>query len=159
MQFDAYGHLTPYQPLNSDLAAVEAVFVAAFPDSRTRRPVFDQYLRYLDQLRGIVGGGFTQWLNGSFTTRNPDPRDIDFVTFLDIERTERHHDRLSDLRRTRLQPGSLTDGYFVAVYPEGHRLRVHYESDRLDWLEIFGKTQRTHRGNPRRNKGIIQLTF
>jgi len=43
--------------------------------------------------------------------------------------------------------------YFVAFYPENHRQRVLYQSDRTQWLFEWGRMQSI----PRREKGIIEL--
>jgi len=151
MQFDAYGNPTPYDLIPTDLDTVRAVLVDALPHSRTRAQLFAAFLRYLERLRALVGDGFTIWLDGSFVTQKTDPGDVDFVTLLDAERYIRHEHALERLRRA--EPGELVDPYFLPTYPTGHRLRFVYESNRLDWLEIFG------RGGKKREKGILQLTF
>ena len=153
MDFDASGHLTPYIVLETTLDAFEAVFVDGFPESHTRRRIFGLYLGYVEELRGIVGGGFVQWVDGSFVTRKVNPGDIDFVTFLNADVYARHEQRIEELRQRRCLPNSLTDGYFVNVYPEGHPRRSWYESDRLRWRHDFGTSL------AKRPKGIVQLNF
>ncbi|MCY7351756.1 MAG: hypothetical protein LH606_13990 [Cytophagaceae bacterium] len=158
MEFDQFGHLTPYEVIETNLSTFEAVFARAFPKSQTRSGIFAEYIRYVTRLRDTVGEDFTMWVNGSFVTQKLNPRDIDFVTFLDSERYNAHENELGELRQLRLEQGSLTDGFFVKVYPESHPNRKFYGLDRSEWLFDFGRS-RTRYNTPFRNKGIIQLTF
>jgi hypothetical protein len=151
--FDELGNLTPYEVMEMSLDAFEAHFVIAFPESTTRKPIFDAYRQCLTQLQGLIGGGFTQWVDGSFVTRKLNPRDLDLVTFLEIDRYERAQVPLDELRWGRIKKNSLTDGYFLFVRPEGHPYRSTYESDRADWFRHF-KWGRNHRP-----KGWIELKF
>lgn len=151
MQFDAYGNPMPYDLIPTDPATVRAMLVEAFPHSPTRADLFAAFLRYVERLRALVGGGFTIWLDGSFVTRKPDPADVDFVTLLDAARYTRHETALETLHHD--EPRPYLDPYFLPVYPAGHRLRFVYELNRLDWLEQFG------RGRDKREKGIFELTY
>ena len=153
MNFDAFGHLTPYAVLETSLDAFVAVFVAGFPESTTRQRIFERYLEYVEELRSIVGGGFVQWVAGSFVTRKVNPGDIDVVTLLDAERFFANLRAFKNFERTWHRPEGLTDGYFLPVYPPGHRLRFQTEFDSMDWRERFG-----HDLNQRK-KGIVQLSF
>ena len=153
MQFDEHGHLTPYAVLETSLADFEAVFVTNFPDSQTRGRIFGRHVAYVEELQRIVGSGFYQWIGGSFVTRKQNPRDIDFVTFLNADVFKSHEQRIEELRQRRYLPNTLTDGYFVNVYPEGHRRRSWYELDRLRWQHDFGTSL------AKRPKGIVQLNF
>jgi hypothetical protein len=46
--FDAHGYLTPSEKIIVDLETLKHYFVDAFPESKTRNELFDNYLRYLD---------------------------------------------------------------------------------------------------------------
>jgi hypothetical protein len=102
MEFDAFGHLIPYEVIETDLATFEAVFVTAFPGSMARRTIFEAYLDYLARLKGAFGVGFQQWIGGSFVTLKPEPADLDVVTFLDFRLYERSPRRLWEFRQERL---------------------------------------------------------
>lgn len=153
MDFDAFGYLTPYAVLETSLDAFKAVFVAGFPESDTRQRIFERYSDYVEELRSIVGGGFVQWVDGSFVTRKVNPGDIDFVTFLEIDRYENNRQAIDELRMLRKKPGVVTDGYFLFVRPEKHPHRHLYEADRDEWYRHF----RWGRGEEQ--KGFVQLNF
>lgn len=150
-----YGHLIPYGIIETDLLTLEQVFVKDFPESATRAAIFADYLTYLDQLRGIIGAtGFYQWIDGSFVTRKQNPKDIDFVTFVDYEVYQRYENQFEQLRKVKFQRGSKIDGYFVKTYPEAHQQRQLFEFDRMEWYFDFGQSFVN-----RRHKGIIQINF
>lgn len=158
MEFDVFGHLFPYEVIQSDLITFEAVFVTASPASQTRNQIYEAFTTYMGQLREVVGEGFFVWVDGSFVTRKLNPRDIDFVTFLDFDLYAKHEVNLEALRQLRFERGSLTDGFFVKVYPQNHPNRKFYELDRAEWLFDFGRS-RTRHNTPFRNKGLVELTF
>jgi len=64
-------------------------FVKVFvlePKMAKRDKIFREYNRYLEDLSEIIGQCvFTQWVDGSFTTKKTNPNDIDIVTFLPDE--------------------------------------------------------------------------
>ncbi len=153
MDFDAFGHLTPYAVLETSLDEFEAVFVTGFPESLTRKRIFERYTAYAEELRGIVGGGFTQWVDGNFVTRKVNPGDVDVVTLLDAQRFFANIRAFETFERKWHKVGDLTDGYFLPVYPIGHRLRFQTEFDFMDWRDRFGQDLK------QRKKGIVQLSF
>lgn len=146
--FDEFGYLMPYEVIETDFKTFEEVFVKGFPNSATRSMIFEKYMTYLDQLKQIAGGGFYQWIDGSFTTQKPNPRDIDVVTFIDASFFDANERLLRDWEK-----GGLVDAYFVRIFPKEHRQRVFYESDYLRWLHLFGRSRE------KKSKGIIQLQF
>jgi hypothetical protein len=154
LTFDANGYLTPYVPIVADLATVEQTFVEAFPTSTTRRPHFNRYLDYNTRLSEFLPTGLTQWIDGSFVSRKLNPNDIDVLTFVEYTLYDRHEKELRELKRefvTRVE--GRVDAHLIVVYPEGHRRRIYYESDRIQWLFDWSRTARP----PRRNKGFIEL--
>ena len=153
MDFDAYGHLTPYELIESNLEAFEAAFVSNFPESTTRKRIFERYVAYVEELRKIVGDGFTQWVDGSFVTQKVNPRDIDFLTFLEIDRYEQNREAVDSFRKRRSEKGVLTDGYFLFIRPVGYSQRHLYELDRDEWFRHF------RWGCDDEQKGFIQLIF
>lgn len=153
MDFDASGHLTPYAVLETSLADFEAVFVTGFPESLTRRRIFGRYLAYVEELRGIVGSGFVQWVDGSFVTRKVNPGDIDFLTLLEIDRYEKNREAIDALRMRRSEPNSVIDGYFLFIRPENHPQWHLYAADRDEWYRHF------RWGRDDEQKGFVQLNF
>ncbi len=154
LTFDEYGYLTPYQPILTDLPTVERVFVQDFPHSTNRQPLFDRYLLYNSYLSKFLPT-YMQWIGGSFVSRKLNPADIDVVTFVDDVLYEQHELAIAELKQWRLQRPKQIDGFFVRVYSQDHPLRNHSESDRIQWLFDWSRTN----FYPRRKKGLIELTF
>ena len=154
MQFDQFGNLAPYQVQTIDLNTFEAFFVAAFDQSQSRRRLFDSYLKYVEELQKFVPTGFYQWIDGSFITNKLNPRDIDFVTFLDWQDYQQNEYEIGRMRQYRYDKKWGTDGYFLGIYPEGHVKYNDYYLDRIEWLFTFSTTR-----TPKKSKGFIQLNF
>jgi hypothetical protein len=109
------------------MAEVESVFVAAFPSSRTRRPIFDLWIIYRQAITSLLPIA-EQWLNGSFTTGKQDPADADVVTFLAHTETDSlaEHERILLLglfHGKKTKDGCRCDAYLVIEYPDGHPAR------------------------------------
>lgn len=153
MDFDASGYLTPYAVLETSLAEFEAVFVTDFPESQTRRRIFERYLGYVEEFQRFVGSGFYQWIGGSFVTRTLNPRDIDFVAFVDWQTHDKFPREMSRFREVKYDRRLQLDGYVVPVYPEGHPDHRLFYLDQTQWRFDFGQDLK------RRPKGIIQLNF
>ncbi|QJD77613.1 DUF6932 family protein [Spirosoma rhododendri] len=153
MDFDASGYLLPHNILTSDVFTLEQVFVLGLSESTTRRALFERYLQYNDTLRQLIPAGFRQWVDGSFISRKLNPRDIDFLTFVDYQLYENHESAFDELRRIRLDRSFGIDGYFVKVYPNTHRLYNDYQSDLIEWQYQFGTTRKHE------SKGFLEITI
>jgi hypothetical protein len=153
MEFDKNGNLYPYKVIEIDLEIFEQMFVSDFPFSITRKRIFENYLIYLENLKNIVNSSFYQWIDGSFITNKREPKDIDFVTFLDFEIYRKNEKEVTKLLNLRYDKANATDGYFIEVFPDGHKSFNNFQMDKIEWLHTFG-TSRTNQ-----NKGIIQLNF
>jgi hypothetical protein len=157
MTFDEYGYLTPYEIIEIDLETFEQTFVKAFENSDTRPVIFGAYLEYLNQLQEILGDGrFYQWTDGSFITQKQNPRDMDFVTFLDFEMYLKHKTQLNELRKQRYTGKKLLDNYFVPVFDKTNSRFSEFEGDRLYWLHLFEKDSRKIQ---KYKKGFLKLNF
>lgn len=154
MNFDQYGHLTPYELIETDLLTFEKTFVTDFEPFRstTRRPIFEAYLQYVAELRQIVGGGFYQWIDGSFVTQKLNPKDVDFVTFIDLEQYQQNAKEIEKIRWKRYTKNIKTDGSFVIVYPDLHKQYGIYKMEQKRWLFDFSTHYYT-----KRPKGVIEL--
>lgn len=82
LKFDENGHLTPYERIETSLDEFQQVFVDGFPNSSTRRRLFDNYLDWVFDFQREIYPYFTHWIDGSFVTQKLNPKDIDFKTFL-----------------------------------------------------------------------------
>ena len=155
LRFDTYGYLTPYQAIATGLATLERVFVEEFGTSATRRPLFDAYQQYTDQIRARLPAGavIVQWVDGSFVTRKRNPKDIDVVTFVDFGIYEQYEPFFDSLRQLRYLRETDVDGYFVRVYPVDHPNYRLYDLDRADWNFRFNTPKQ------KGNKGFLELTY
>ncbi len=68
-----------------DDATFEDRFVSAFPESSTRSLIRDGFFRLRREAVSLGLNG-RQWVDGSFVEENPNPKDVDVVTFIDYER-------------------------------------------------------------------------
>ena len=152
MTFDQYGYLTPDEPVKTDLITFEKVLVHDFSRSMTRQKLFDRYQAYNGYLSQFLPP-CVQWIDGSFISRKLNPNDIDVLTFVDWQLYKQHRNVIDELRQWRFEQPKEIDGYFIVVYPENHSKRILYESDRMQWLFQWSRTQSV----PRRNKGIVEL--
>ncbi len=134
------------------MLAFEQVFVWEFSESTTRQPLFERYRQYNDKLQQLIPAGFSQWVDGSFVSRKLNPRDIDFLTFVDYQLYEQHEQAFDELRRYRLDRSLSIDGYFVKVYPDTHQRYNDYQSDLTEWQYQFGTTRK------HKPKGFLELT-
>lgn len=147
----------PNQPIPSSLSEVEAVFVQRVGTAK-RQLLYSNYRQYIAELQRVIGNApFSQWIDGSFSTLEPNPGDIDIVSFINFEIVEKFDRVLRPLRF----PDSLRhgiDAYIVRTYPPDHRLFALYIGDRAYLMDKFDKTARNRRGvvYP---KEFIELTF
>ena len=80
------GHLQPANIVEMTINEFEEVFVTSFEASRTRFIIFEEYKRYIQDLREVLKSPFMQWIDGSFiNNRTLEPNDIDFVTIIDYD--------------------------------------------------------------------------
>ncbi len=153
LQFDSNGNLHPPQIIEIDFESFRTTFVDAVEGSRTRNLIFEQYLDYTNALQELLNVPFYQWIDGSFVTKKLNPIDIDLVTFVDFEGYRAKEREIDKIRAKRIKRDNLVDGYFIAVYPQDHRLGKLYEIECKKWLFEFG----TSKDN--KDKGILQINL
>jgi hypothetical protein len=153
-QFDLLGYLKPYDLVDFTFDEFRYYFVEKYPNSVTRKDIFEKYLRYLNDFQNMVTTDFIQWIGGSFVTDVVNPNDIDFITIVN------HRTVASKNQVIRAQfEGEIgfknydVDAYFIRTYPYGHDKFWIYEKDTVIWRNDFG----TDRDNL--PKGIVQLKF
>lgn len=154
IQFDSNGNLYPPQIIETDFETFKSTFVEGFEGSRTRIGIFEQYIEYLNDLRGLFDAPFYQWIDGSFVTRKINPNDIDLVTFVDFEIYNQNEKTIDEYRRSRYAKDRVLDGYFVKTYPESHKRFNFLETDKLQWFHTFNRVK-----NTKLSKGFLQINF
>lgn len=150
LNFDQNGHLSPYQVIETDLETVRTTFVT----NSNRQGLFENYLSFLDDLQKLQIGSFYQWIDGSFTTQKTYPKDIDLITFINIDVYKIKRSRLDNL----VWQYSKIDGYFAELYPQNHRFNALNDWKKNHWIEVYGSTK-DDGIYPVLKKGIIQLNF
>ncbi len=141
LNFDEYGNLTPYKIIEVDLATFEAYFVTAFPNSKTRKRLFENYLRYIYRFQDEVFPFFEQWINGSFVTQKENPKDIDLVTFLDYSVYEKRGDKILDKFWSFSLEDEGIDSYLVKDYPKNHLLYMKTLEKKDVWLKLYANNR------------------
>lgn len=63
LKFDKKGYLQPSEIIELDLFEFEYYFVQSFPNSSTRRPIFNAYIHYLKRFQQNITENFFQWLD------------------------------------------------------------------------------------------------
>ncbi len=150
--FDEYGYLEPYETITTNIEELEYYFVHNFPNSNTRQKLFVNYLRYIENFRTKVTSHFEQWINGSFISQKENPKDIDFVTFLDYEIYETQEPYLDKFWSFSLEDKGL-DAYLVKVYPKEHLLHQKYVQDTIKWNLLYSQSK------IKQQKGFLKLIF
>lgn len=160
LEFDIRGNLKPYELIPFSLADFEENFVSIFDKTSSRHAIFTTYCQYTEDLRSTIKVPFFQWINGSFTTKKFNPKDLDVLTFIDFE-VYKEKEKLIDERFSKWSVGKFypkIDGYTVWSYPEGHKNFLTFHADQLYWQGWFGNTA-FNRAKKRFRKGFIQINF
>jgi hypothetical protein len=124
------------------LAEIEAVFVAGFPASTRRGPLFDSFRALRAAMMRVVPIR-EQWVNGSFVTDKSEPGDIDLVTIFDGETVDAL-DPASVVLLKGLVADKVSqqlhgcDSYYVGYYADGSPHRTVYLDARAYWESWFG---------------------
>jgi hypothetical protein len=135
LQFDEFGFLNPNDIIISNLDEFRNTFVF----NEQRASLFGTYLEFLDELGKLDLGPFFQWVDGSFVTKKPLPRDIDMITFVDSKAHKLKNSRLQFLKEKYKYYG--IDAYFEASYPENHPFYPKYLYQHDYWFKLYSSTK------------------
>jgi hypothetical protein len=106
---------------DADLVTIEADLVNAFAPNAQRRVVFDGWVAFRNLLRTIVGVK-AEYIDGSFVTEKPAPKDIDVSFWIDaddlLQLTPTQQTALNDLLAR--ASSFHVDGYIVPECGPGH---------------------------------------
>lgn len=84
--FDKNGNIIPYDLHQISISELEEEFVNPFPNSTTRKDIYDGHSNYIIELVNVLESNFSQWLDGSFVTKKLNPNDIDVVNFVHFQK-------------------------------------------------------------------------
>lgn len=126
--FDERGHLVESYELN--LMQFKELFVDKWqPNMSTRPNIFDVFEKYIVDFKTMITPDFIMWVDGSFVTKKGNPRDIDFVSFIDYTayfKEVKLIDNQFGKYGTKNHYGLLLDGYVSPIYPQQHeKLLLH----------------------------------
>jgi hypothetical protein len=158
--FDSRGNLQASPFIELSQSETEQIFVKPFDISSKRHLLFEEYKRYTDNLRGLVGGPIYQWINGSFVSDKHSPNDIDLVSFINYE-VYREREKLIDERFSKWKVADYytgLDAFTVWTYPATHKHFVLFQADCAYWSNWFGYTRYNQNRN-RFSKGFIQINI
>jgi hypothetical protein len=153
LQFDDFGLLNPNEIIISNLEEFRNTFV--FNQQRTA--LFDTYLDFLEDVKKLDLGSFFQWIDGSFVTRKPFPKDIDLVTFIDFKTHKLKNSRLQLLKETYKHYG--IDVYFESYYPDSHPFHAKYLYQTDYWFKLYSSTKPLGQQQLIRRKGLVQINY
>ncbi len=160
VEFDEYGYLKPYEPIALDLETFQEVFVANFPNSKTRVELSDNYIAFLDAFKStVIAENFVQWINGSFVTKKLHPQDIDVVILIDNDIYENKQKVLYGFQNIEYYKKSKIDYYFLRLYQPDHAKYFRTESDLAYWKQQFTFAKKSNSFGKHPRKGFIQLNF
>ena len=96
LTFNQLGFLSPPEIICSSIEDFEKEF--AINLNRQRRvELMRQYKIYCNRLKNLWGTiPKKQWIDGSFVTTNPEPKDVDLVFFLDYQTVKVHEKELKE---------------------------------------------------------------
>lgn len=155
--FDQNGFIKPYTKITCDLLTLEKIFVDQFPSSITRKRLFINYLRYIENFQSKVSNRFVQWIDGSFISQKENPKDIDFVTFLDYQVFEAQEPFLDKFWCFSLEDQGL-DAYLVKVFSQSQEeYFTHTEKARGYWIDLYGSKKNVL--GIEQPKGFLELKF
>jgi hypothetical protein len=157
LTFTPEGFLTPFEKINVDLATFERAFVADFPCSETRKTLFDNYLRYIDNFSKEITPNFTQWIDGSFVSQKENPNDIDLVTFISGELYTTKQAEIEKFWTTNTYHLGL-DAFIMSVFEKQDTAYSQYITYYNEWIERFSRTRKDENGN-HFNKGFIAVNL
>jgi hypothetical protein len=159
LQFDKNGYLIPNEPHQTTLDEFQQVFVDSFPESETRKRLFDNYLDWIFDFQRDISPNFTQWINGSFVTQKLNPKDIDFVTFLewgDFENKEKTGEMDRFWSFSNEDKG--LDAYLLAAYEAGHPDFLEFVRFKSVWVKRYSNGSKNDNLHTIK-KGFIQIIF
>ena len=137
--FDIRGNLIPYELVETDYQTFREIFVESFDsDTSNRYEIFKNYEVYLEEINKITNHPFSQWINGSFVSNKPNPKDIDLVSILHFEDYQLNQENFErNLVGIHAREKYGVDAYVIPDFPTNHPNHVFSKSDKLYWRNLF----------------------
>lgn len=159
--FDKQGHLQPKGINEMTISQFEETFVIPFDKNQRRRILFEEYMRYTNDLREVLKSSFIQWIDGSFVNNQViEPNDIDLLTMIDHE-VYKQNETVIDEKFAKFSVKKhyeKIDAYTIKSYPKNHKFHEVYREDYYYWIDWYSFTRKNRVGK-RFEKGFVQLKF
>jgi hypothetical protein len=158
-QFNEIGFLPFGDPITLSIGEFREIFVDNFPNSVTRKRLFDNWMDYIFDFQHEVFPFFEQWIDGSFISEKLNPVDLDFVTLFDgrVFELRDNSKTLENFWSFSLQKEGL-DAYLCPIYEENHP----NNRQTLIFLERFRNLYSNSKPNyfeQTYQKGFVQIIF
>lgn len=158
LKFDERGNLKPYSCIPSSIDEMSKYFVENIK-SETRLDNFERYLWYSNDLKKHSGVyKLKQWINGSFVTMKPNPKDIDIVTLLDQRQLKVLGSHVDNFK---MQNGLLlygVDAYIIEVYPPNNKKYSFTSGNAAYWQMLFSGAKPNRLGK-KHGKGFLEIIY
>lgn len=152
LAFNANGYLESGF-YDMDLETFKHHFVDAFPESTTRTKLFDNFQRYIYRFSDKVFPYFELWIDGSFITNKMNPKDLDFVTFIDQKVYDARGDKVMDKFWSFSLESQKLDAFIIKKYVETDINYSNFLKVKQYYFDLFSEDRKGV------SKGIVQLKF
>ena len=151
---NSVGYLPNKRTDYPSLVEFQTDFVDRFETSITRREIFEEFLKFLEEFNKICTPR-RLWIDGSFATGKPNPNDIDVVIFIDYVHLRNKWRQIKELLVK--QEGSRLDIFPITedndderelLTPDNHQRIVE---NIQYWEELFSKDRNGEQ------KGFVQI--
>lgn len=139
------------------MAEFQRVFVEGLENRAYRAEQFAKYLQFVEAIKAKLKVPFSQWIDGSFTTRKLFPGDVDVVNFIDYDHFVRNGPFFNHLAM-HAQEFYGVDAHFGTTAPRRHGFYERTLTDEQYWKDVFGFS-RPDENLERHPKGIIKINF
>jgi hypothetical protein len=166
MNFSSLGFLTPVGPQEAEWSDLTFFFSGEpFSDSESRLLLQSNLEAFLGKFKTIYPSQFLLWVDGSFISLKPNPKDLDLVLELDwfpslsfnIAKDQQEWRYLMAFSKDQKSQAFVElkiDAYMIINYPEGHNRRKIYALEKAYWENFFSNDDRV-----KAKKGFLKIQF
>lgn len=156
--FNRSGLLIPDNKIVSNIEELKLEFVDKIPTNE-RKYIFEKLIIYNENLKNKCSNELIcQWIDGSFVTKKPNPRDIDLVTFISHDTIKEIGDSIHNFKHPNSEIIYGVDAYIIEVFPDSHKENFKTILDKAYWMDKFTKTRRNKAGN-KLSKGFLEIYY
>ena len=159
LSFDIRGYLKPAGKNKINERNFRERFVDPFEEASSRRELYNGFMRYNTDLKNLLDNeNYAQWVDGSFVSRKPNPKDIDLVNLIEYQLVDTYESELRHFINEAGKQAYGIDGYIVRIYPEHHEYYARTELTLAYWKDWFSMSRRNRR-KQRFPKGFVEIDY